>query len=317
MLRTHIRAGLSLALATAFASGLTTTPAHAAPGTLRVAAGLFQPAQAAPLRLADAELRATTRRDGDSIVLDLSPAGAPTHTLALPDELQQVTALRRLGDRVVVAGWMNSALASMVLIIDWRRAELVDQFWAYAPSISPDGSLIAFERFYPSHGVQGEESQYRFYRTAESPQANRPGLAPTGSALRDAGWAALPADTAAGPKPNIGVAAAQAHRRLSPLVWSADSTRFAVVDAQGSAAQVLLVTPAAAALVQAHPIASPDALCLPGRSAAKGCPVVPTEAVSLQHAADAVELSVDLGKGQAKARSLRLPLNGFAVVADR
>ncbi|WP_374563851.1 hypothetical protein [Ideonella sp.] len=316
MLRTHLRAGLSLTLATAFAAGLATAPAHAAHGTLRVAAGLFQPAQAAPLQLADSELRAATRRDGDALVLDLQPAGGPAHALALPEELQQVTALRRHGERLIVTGWMNSALASMVLVVDWRRAELADQFWAYAPSISPDGSLVAFERFYPSHGVQGEESQYRVYRTAESAQANRPTLAATGSALRDVGWAALPADTASGPRPNTGVGAAQAHHRLSPLVWSADSTRFAVVDGQGSAAQVLLVTPAAA-LVQAHPITSPDALCLPGRSAAKGCPVVPTEAVSLQHTTDAVALSVDLGRGQARPRGLRLPLSDFTAAVDR
>ncbi|HEX5687897.1 MAG TPA: hypothetical protein VFY73_28100 [Ideonella sp.] len=314
MLRTPFRTGLVLALAAAFA-GVPT--AQAAPGTLRVAAGLFQPAQAAPLQLDDTELRASTRRDGDAVLLRLEAAGTPARSLALPDELQQVTALRRHGDRLVVTGWMNSALASLVLVVDWRQAQVIDQFWAYAPSISPDGSLIAFERFYPSHGVQGEESQYRFYRTAESPQANRPALAPNGSASRDVGLAAWPADLAAGPRPNTGVPAARAHHRLSPLAWSADSTRFAVVDAQGSAAQVLLFTPNASPLARSHPIASPEALCLPVRATPRGCAAVPTEAVSLRHAADAVELSVHAGGGRAKPRSLSLPLAAFSAASDR
>lgn len=301
----------SLVLVSAVAAVLT---AQAVAGTLRVGAGLFQPAQATPLQWEDTELRAETRRDNETILLTLKVAGAPARSLALPDELQQVTALRRHGERLIVIGWMNSALASMVLLVDWRLGQVVDQFWAYAPSVSPDGSMVAFERFYPSHGVQGEESQYRLYRTTEPPQANRLTLSPNGSALRDAGLAAWPSDTVNGPRPNTGVAATRAHHRLSPLVWSADSSRFAVVDGRGTEAQVLLVMPGTLSVVQRHLISAPEALCLSAGRVPKGCPMVPTEAVALRHLADAVELVVDLGTSSAQARRLRLPLGGFSPV---
>lgn len=310
MLRTPLST-LALVLAATGAGAPLSSAAQAGPGALRVGGGLFEPAQAALVSFSDQALRAHARHEDGRVLLTLEPAGAPARTLALPDELQQPRVMRRHGDRLVVTGWMNSALASMVLLVDWRSAQVLDQFWAYAPSISPDGSLIAFERFYPSHGVQGEESQYRIYRTAESPEANRPALGATGSMLRDAGVAAWPADGAAGPRPNVGVPDARAHHRLSPLVWSADGTRFAVVDAQGASAQVLLVKPGATPVVEAHAIASPEALCLPVRGAAKGCPAVPTEAVSLRHASDAVELSVQLGTPKSAPRSVRLPLAGF------
>lgn len=301
----------ALVLASTVAGVLTS---QAVAGTLRVGAGLFQPAQATPLQWEDTELRAKTRRDKETFLLTLEVAGAPTRSLVLPDELQQITALRRHGERLIVIGRMNSALASMVLLVDWRLGQVVDQFWAYAPSISPDGSTIAFERLYPSHGVQGEESQYRVYRTPESPQANRPTLSRNGSALRDAGLAAWPSDTVNGPRPNTGVPATSAHHRLSPLVWSADSTRFAVVDARGTEAQVLLVVPGTLPLVQRHTISAPGALCLPVGKVPKDCPTVPIEAVALRHLADAVELAVDLGARSAPTRRLRLPLGGFTPV---
>lgn len=296
--------------------GLAST-AQAAPAALvKTGAGLFQPASAPAKRWADEQLNASAVREANGWALLLQRPGAEPMRLPLPEELVQVTHLQRQGDRLVVTGWMNSALATAVVLVDWAQGSIVDQFWGYEVSVSPDASSIAFVRFHPSHFVQGEESQYRLYRTAWSAEANRrdvpAALVRQGavSRERDAGAAVFPLAAEERWRPNVQVPANQAHRHQSPLVWSADSQRLAFIDLQGGVARLVVVTVGAgnrAARTATQVLSRTDRLCLPSLGGT-GCPGVAVEAVRLRFVGDAVDIQVAPG-GKALASAARqLPL---------
>ena len=188
--------------------------------------------------------RLELRSEGLRLELRVTPLGAAAYAVMLSNGTAQVRQVRVSGERIVVVGWMNGSLASEVTVLDRASGRLVDTFWCYEPSLSPDGRHIAFVKFFPSHFIDQWESQYRLYDLSRDAESNRP-------ALRDA----EPSDSR-GPLVDVGIAlyplvpteldrseipSGQEHERTSAFGWSADSRRLGFVDAQAGVARLVMV----------------------------------------------------------------------------
>jgi len=83
--------------------------------------------------------------------------------------------LTRHGKIVVIGRVLPST--SIVTLLDTASGSVLDMFFCFDPSLSPDGSYISFVKVYPAHFVQGESAQYELYRVAWSAEENRgPGI---------------------------------------------------------------------------------------------------------------------------------------------
>ena len=168
--------------------------------------------------------------------------------IALPVEVQQLVQIRVFGNRISVHGWMNSALASDVAIFDAESATMLDEFWSYEPTSSPDGRWIAFQRFYPSHFVDGIDDQYLIYDLGSDARASRPlkrsidRSAEVGMPLSklDAGLPIFPLRSGEVNRNNIDVSEGN-HTAQSGFFWSPDSRSVVFMDAQFMLTSLVLI----------------------------------------------------------------------------
>jgi hypothetical protein len=265
---------------------------------------------AADARFADATVQAQVVRKDDQLSLNLQTA-AGQRSVKLSDAVDRVQAIHRFGDRLVVLGRLGEGGATEVCIVEVSNGRIADRFWAYDPAVSPDGSMVAFVRFYPRHFSDGVESQYRLYRVGSSSDADQ-APADKNHARVDAGQPVF-ADAAQGrtPRANFGVADAVAHTHLSHLVWSADSSRFGVIDAHGKTVRALVWPVSAEGAPVAQVVEGMDSVCLPARN--DQCDELPFDAVSLTFDArgDALRLKINDRTLFPKGYSKAMPLKGF------
>lgn len=97
----------------------------------------------------------------------------PDRQVKLPDEMAQLSEIRPIyGNKVVAIGLANSAV-SVIAIIDRKTGVIIDTFYGYKPTISPNGYWIAFQEFFPSHSEEDIRSCYRIYDVSHNASRNR------------------------------------------------------------------------------------------------------------------------------------------------
>jgi hypothetical protein len=201
--------------------------------------------KASEARFSDAFVQASTVATSEGPALIIQAADGAVRTVGLGNVMSSVNAMLRHVDRLIVIGETAGGGACEVRIIDWKNGELVDRFWAYDASVSPDGSLIAFVRFYPVHFVEGPESQYRLYRLDATPERNRSFYAgqrqQDNPVHADVGQPLDMTTASATPRANLRLSDEQAHDHLSRLFWSADSRQIGFIDAQGKTLKAVVV----------------------------------------------------------------------------
>lgn len=227
-------------------------PAWASPLVqAHVSDGVFDPRRPKEVVYADedVQLRAiASPSEREPVLISVVSQGGPERRVSLPPEIAQVHSILRssaYADKVIVTGWMNSALAVGVVVLDLRQLAVVDYFWAYHPTPSPNGRYLAFVKFFPSHFVEGPEDQYRLYDLALSPQKNRDSPAPMPGdpgpdPKVDVGLPLYPA--AAALRDNLGLTEEEAHHRASDFHWSADSLQLAFADYQAEQMRLIHVS---------------------------------------------------------------------------
>lgn len=92
----------------------------------------------------------------------------------LTGQIQTFTQGRIFADKRVVISGLYGPNIARIIVIDISTGKLVDSFYCYVPSISPDGRYVAFVKFYPAHGVTHVEDHYGLYDLQHSPKENRP-----------------------------------------------------------------------------------------------------------------------------------------------
>lgn len=215
---------------------------------------LFDPAQHQLVSYSDAEVNLGIVRRGKYLSVSVEPRGLPGSVLELPNEFAQVDQIRRvIGDKAVVLGWANSSVKA-VAILDLQRQSIIDHFWAYEPTLSPDGRWIAFIKFFPAHGVDSPESQYRLYDVAKTTTGNRPRRPDRGTGAPDpvteVGVSIYPLRASEIDRENVGVDDGTAHESASPFFWDADSSKLVFADAQAATMSIVMVSMSPTASVQ-------------------------------------------------------------------
>lgn len=101
----------------------------------------------------------------------------PDHQVTLPDEMAQLNEVRPIyGNKIVAIGLANSTV-SVITIIDRKTGVIIDTFYGYRPTISPNGHWIAFQEFFPPHSDEDIKSCYRVYDVSRNASRNRHGQA--------------------------------------------------------------------------------------------------------------------------------------------
>ena len=133
-----------------------------------------------PLSLSDNDGTADVEpqeTQGSEFVLRLTDTGGTSHAVPLP-LMGTPQQLVRAGNRLVVMGREGGGLVTTVLV-DVRRAAVVDRFTGFHPILSPDHAWIAFVRFHPlGGGPRNPEDQPRLYQVAASASENRRDVPP-------------------------------------------------------------------------------------------------------------------------------------------
>lgn len=248
---------------------------------------LFDPAEAQYPPFSELGYRVEVVKKGKRIDVLVSKLAVQLR-LQIPDEVAQIHRVRVGSDRVIVSGWMNGSLATCVSAFDLKSGGMVDKFWGYAPSISPDSRFIAFVKFFPSHGVERWEDQYRLYDLLKSPQENRLKLSldsesTEGSHQVEVGQALYPLKPKEVNRRWYDIRDGDQHQRAAGFGWSKNSREVAILDThRGRVTAVLVTLPINGTMpssVLVAPVAALNSRCSPG--SAVSCTSIPPESVEL------------------------------------
>lgn len=125
--------------------------------------------------------------------------------------------------------------------MDARKPALLDSFYAYTPTLSPDRRWLIFRRFYPSHGVNASE-QYFLY-DAESERERGIDRGNDVSIADPAGILVYPRHPNGKPGDNIDLPLEMTHRfRTTEFYWAPDSSAVAFADSVDKNLSIVLVT---------------------------------------------------------------------------
>lgn len=198
----------------------------------------------------DSDTRLDLKTSAQSWDIAVSESGTNIGQIVVPDEVSQVDLIHRAGpDRAVFLADL-SAGAHMAGIITIVPPKLIDSFWTGPRiSLSPDGHYVIFIRFYPMHGAEGYDDQYRLYDVLGDRSLNWPGRPATDAPPTEplnydpslAGVPVYPLMTNEIDRDNTNVTEDQQHQNASEFVWSADSSKVVFADVQGGVMSLVVV----------------------------------------------------------------------------
>ncbi len=201
----------------------------------------------------------------------------PAERVPLPDSLvlEQVYAIHRAPQNHAVLLADLSAGAQFVGIIGTSPAKLLDSFWSSAtPSLSPDNHYVLFVRFYPMHGADNYDDQYRLYDVLGTRSSNWPDRPaqdgpPNLPANYDdtlAGVPVYPLKAGELGRDNTNVEDGQVHQKASKFIWSVDSSKVVFADVQGGVISLVVVSMPIGGNGKpqtiVHPLVGPENACL-------------------------------------------------------
>jgi hypothetical protein len=199
----------------------------------RVGDLLFDPAHPSPVsyQYDDISLRLDFNQPRLGVVVQKK--GEPQHEILLPDQMAQVDEILKVSaGRALVLGWANGDL-SAAAVLEINTASLGDFFYAYHPTVSPNGRYIAFVKFYPPHGyddTSGPEDHYMLYDLAQTALQNRPkGVATSRQDV--VGTTVYPPNIGNRFGDNMRIPQGEEHSAaMQTFYWGPDSSRFLFAD---------------------------------------------------------------------------------------
>ena len=182
--------------------------------------------------------------------LAISHQNGAIDRVPLPPEIKQVDAIHRSGsNRAVVVTELGSGMRE-ILVIQIDQAQVLDTFMASGPvAVSPSNQYVIFVRYYPMHGAEGYDDQYRVYdvlgtRATNWPDRPAQDSPPNIPASYDDSLAGVPVyPLAPGElgRRNTFVPENEAHTSISDYVWTADSSKVLFADVQGDNMRFVVV----------------------------------------------------------------------------
>jgi hypothetical protein len=134
------------------------------------------------------------------------------------------------GSRAVIIG---RGILGVVNVVDLKRQEVVDTFLCFAPSISENEQLLAYQKFFPRFtGGYHVSAEYFVYDFTKPPQENRTHPSKEGPPDRfNVGWPVYPPGTADTTYDNVIKDEALVHSMISDgLFWLGGKHVFAFID---------------------------------------------------------------------------------------
>jgi len=202
---------------------------------------LFDPNRTRLIYFRNNEVLIALTREKKSLAVNIETTSGFKGLVELPPEIAQVNEIRgSRKDQAIVIGMVNGS-AFEAVILNTRTGSITDRFFAYSPTVSPDGQFVAFVKFYPSHFVQGTDDHYVLYDSFRSPIENRS----NNVSVNDYTNVGLPVyprgvnrdgDNTGVPEQN------QHHMMAQRFFWQSDSKRYAFADEQGGQLKVLVVS---------------------------------------------------------------------------
>ena len=183
-----------------------------------------------------------TSGESGKFKLEITRPGRQAVRVDLPDDVAQINGIDPApGNKAVVIG-MGSSAVDTVEIVDTLNPHILDHFWAYDATLSPDGQFISFIKFFPPHFVEGPTDHVMVYDVTRSASENRP----AGIELDDqinVGRAVYPANIQTTDS-NVGVPESEVTRvSLDMFFWAPDSSTFIFPAAFRTQMDLVMVTP--------------------------------------------------------------------------
>lgn len=154
-----------------------------------------------------------------------------------PSQVDEIHILR--GFRAAVLGRYQSNV-EMVILVDLSAGSVVDKWLCFDPSVSPEGTYIAYRKVFPVHFTEGVSSVYLVYRTDRSPAVNRPGGAPLTDTV-NVGVPIYPPGSTNVPGDNTHVDQAVQHQIASTGFFWAGEIKLAFADRAGGVNSIVIV----------------------------------------------------------------------------
>ena len=122
------------------------------------------------------------------------------------------------------------ATINSVVLLDISSGAVNDKLLCFYPSVSPDGTRIAYVKVYPIHFMENVSNEYLIYDLSRSPADNRnAGIA--GNDDTNVGAAIYPLGSKNVPGDNLNVPSSLSHQLASDgFFWSPDSKKVVFAD---------------------------------------------------------------------------------------
>ena len=148
----------------------------------------------------------------------------------LENEIAQVDELHAISPSKGAVIGREMCDARMVTIVEVKTGKLIDSFYCFRPSVSPNKELVAYEKLFPLHFMGGVSAEYLVYDFAHTPTENRNAKVPVDNRMA-VGLPVFPPGSLNLPGDNITVDEPQRHTMASDsFFWSTDSKKIAFVD---------------------------------------------------------------------------------------
>jgi hypothetical protein len=200
--------------------------------------GYFSPQNPVPVSYSDAEVSIEAVSRNEHAALRIVEKNGHTGEVDMPSEVEQINVIRRVQQDVVVVLGMNNGDLSDVTVVQLSTGKILDKFFCYLPSLSPDGRYIAFVKFYPTHPGIPVEDHYMLYDTSKSPAENRPIGIPTTDWM-NVGTTVYPMGVANAPFDNY--RKADHSVAFYRFIWSPDSQTLLFADRSHSSIAVVRI----------------------------------------------------------------------------
>ncbi|MCE4538925.1 hypothetical protein LXT12_16865 [Pelomonas sp. P7] len=160
----------------------------------------------------------------------------PSTEFSVPTTVANITSVWKLGELVIALGEVVPSRGYQEIdIFDSRTGQLLDAFWGYNMSVSPDRTKVAFVRPFPITGVEGVESQYMLFNLAKPRRDQRE----LDDRRMNAGEQIYPSVV----RPNVNVSPLEAHTLASTLKWSPDGQELVFLDVVSSQVYLTMISP--------------------------------------------------------------------------